>query len=154
MKDSPASLFKNTVMTAIAAKKFQKRTSATQSTQVTDPFRHDAELFLSMGDQISLFSEEGNGFLSSEGYLDHNCTLIPGNMQFPPTNFIDCVFTIVPRYKYDAHTAFTETLDRFSRTRDSVGRGDGREENALQQLRVCFLTLTVFSNFINFVFTH
>lgn len=95
----------------------------------------EKELFLCMGDQVSLYSEEGCGFLSSEGYLDSDCFLAPGTHSDPPPNFTDSVFTVVPRYKYNAHTAFSDTLDRWNRTRESI-KSDDSEDKPLRQLQV------------------
>ena len=123
--------FRSTVLSTIAAKKLHAGVDANKNRSQTEQ-----ELFLNMGDQISLFSEEGNGFLSSEGYLDNNCYLEPGALSYPPANFNDCVFTVVPRFKYDAHTAFSEALDRWNRSRDSIGKGEGTEERNLRNLQV------------------
>lgn len=122
---------RSTVLSTMAMRKF--RSGLPNLKDDPNPFQPETELFLSMGDQISLFSEDGNGYLSSEGYLDNSCCLSPANSS---SNFTDCVFEVVPRYKYDAHNAFIEALDRYSRTRESIGKGEGEEEEILKQLLV------------------
>ena len=134
--------FRSTVLSTIALKKLH----AGVDRKPVIP-KNEQELFLNMGDQISLFSEEGGGFLSSEGYLDNNCYLEPGSHTSPPKNFNDCVFTVVPRFKYDAHMAFSEYLDRWSRSRESIGKGEGDEEQGLKSLQV---SIFLFLNFFFF----
>jgi hypothetical protein len=130
---SSGSLLERLRNSVIATKALQKFQAGVKN---PNPFAGEMEQFLNMGDQISLFSEEGPGFLSSEGYLDTDCFLESGQMSDPPSNFTDCVFTVVPRFKYDAHTAYSETLDRWNRQRDSVGKGESPEEGLLQSLKV------------------
>lgn len=38
------------------------------------------------------------------------------------------IFRIVPRYKYDAHTALNEMLERLSRNRSSIGVNVGTDD--------------------------
>jgi hypothetical protein len=58
---------------------------------------------LKLGDVISLFSEEGNGYLASEGSCDvrillyHNVTDYLGASQ-KPWKFSDCLFRVLPQH--------------------------------------------------------
>ena len=57
---------------------------------------------LNLGDVISLFSQEGNGYLASEGSCDfrtllyHIITDEIGNNDQKPLKFSDCLFRVVP----------------------------------------------------------
>src|SRR3990167_5546204 len=96
----------------------------------------DNDHHLRMGDQISLYSTEGKGYLSSEGYIDNKCCL-----QSIPDFSEDYIFTVLPKFKYDAHTAFYDALDRWNRLPESVGQGEGAEEDQLKYLKVSFKIL-------------
>lgn len=122
---------RSVVLASRAVKKFQEGLKANSAALLPG----EPEMFLRMGDQVSLYSEEGCGFLSSEGYLDNDCFLEPGTHSDPPPNFMDSVFMVLPRYKYDAHSAYSDTLDRWNRARDSV-KTDDTEDKHLLQLRV------------------
>lgn len=97
------------------------------------------EAILHMGDTISLlYSEtpaegdmysEGSGYLYSEGFIDTGCKLmLLGRRHRIPASFPNCIFRILPRYKYDAHNTLNEMLERLSRQRSSIGLGVGNEE--------------------------
>jgi hypothetical protein len=100
------------------------------------------ESFLAMGDHISLFSMDGCGYLSSEGFIDNNCFLQcqPVSDAPLPSNFTtESVFCIVPKYKYDAQIAMNDYIERWSVKMDSLVNVGGEEE--IRVLKV--------SNFIN-----
>ena len=61
---------------------------------------------LKLGDVISLFSDEGNGYLASEGSCDvrtllyKNVTDILGNNIQKPWKFNDCLFRVLPQHAF------------------------------------------------------
>eukprot|EP01095_Lingulamoeba_sp_RSL-Kostka_P003958 TRINITY_DN15076_c0_g1_i1.p1 TRINITY_DN15076_c0_g1~~TRINITY_DN15076_c0_g1_i1.p1 ORF type:complete len:171 (+),score=45.97 TRINITY_DN15076_c0_g1_i1:248-760(+) len=117
----------------IAAQKLQRTISKSDSP--SDKIEHNDKEFLCMGDKISLYSIDGNGYLTSEGFTDTNCYVEKSSKRRLPKNFNDCVYTIVPRYKYDAHNALNESLERWSRDRESIGKGLDPEEQELTSLK-------------------
>ena len=93
-------------------------------------------VFLSMGDQISLFSVDGGGYLASEGFIDTSSFLQSTIGDSVPTNFTtDSIFNIVPRYKYDAQIALNEYLERWSLNIEHIGNV-GDKESELKFLKV------------------
>jgi Inositol 1,4,5-trisphosphate/ryanodine receptor/MIR domain len=76
---------------------------------------------VTMGALVSLYAVEADGYLLSEGFTESDCSV--AEAQFGaniPATFEDCVFKIVPKYKYDAHHALNEALDRLNRDRSSI----------------------------------
>lgn len=120
-------------LTLVATSKFKNLNTAHHD--LTDALAEEKQVYLTMGDKISLYSVDGTGYLTSEGFIDDDCYLVHGDGQSTPMNFTDSVFTVVPRYKYDAQTALNEALERWSRSKESIGRGDGEEEAGLQSLK-------------------
>jgi hypothetical protein len=84
-----------------------------------DPLIESAEFdaFLKIGDSISLFSIEGFGYLSSNGFIEKNLKL---TKEVLPVHFSDCVFRIHPRYKYDQQKALNDVLTRLGKDRNSL----------------------------------
>ncbi|KAL6077190.1 Inositol 1,4,5-trisphosphate receptor type 1, variant 2 [Balamuthia mandrillaris] len=83
---------------------------------------HPEETFLKMGDCVSLYSLEGGGYISSEGFTDSDCKITPlKDKQLLPDHFSDCVFRVYPRFKYDAHNELQDMLEASNRTRATVG---------------------------------
>lgn len=108
----------------------------------TDPLNYDeSEKFMKMGDSISLFSVEQGGFISANGFDEQGCQL-----KRPPSsknnlacqNFIDCVFEVFPKFKYDAQITLDHELSNIGRERSSIGKfeqGDQDIEKRLVSLR-------------------
>jgi hypothetical protein len=106
-----------------------------------DPLASDeAERGLKFGDCISLFSAEHNGYMSTDGFSDEICHLkkVPqGQGAQSPLHFENCVFEVVPRFKYDMQVNLNDILSTYGRERESIGvyeDGDVLVENQLKAL--------------------
>lgn len=103
-----------------------------------DPLHMDeSEMFLKMGDCISLFSVEQGGFVSGNGFDDTGCQLQrPFHSKKPlaSPNFVNSVFELVPKYKYDAQITLDHELSNLGRERSSIGIFDQGDHEIEQKL--------------------
>jgi len=61
--------------------------------------------FLGVGDELTLYSEDHNGYLGAEGFADNRMLLYQCYGEAKPIKFTDCLFRILPQYTYQAHKA-------------------------------------------------
>lgn len=99
-----------------------------------------------MGALVSLYSADGEGYFISEGFVDTDCSVpCPDSKTTTsriPSNFEDCVFRIVPKYKYDARNELNETLGRFNRDKSSISKG--RANSGDGSFLFLFLSVSIF----------
>ena len=68
----------------------------------------DDSTFVQIGDVLSLYSNDLNGFLQSDGISDSRCVLALVGGESAPKCYRDCLFRVRPMLQYSARVHLNE----------------------------------------------